>query len=417
MTAGILPPPPAGRDHGRDPGARILVINCGSSSLKFALLHGPQVIGQGIFERLGLPDASARWELEGEGFSAEHAGIDHAGALAEAVRLLETRFGSPLPVDGVGHRVVHGGEYFNQSTLINHEVLSKIERCRDLAPLHNPAHALGIRLARRLLPDVPHVAVFDTAFHQTMPPHAWMYAIPFDVYRRYAVRRYGAHGTSHSYVASAAADMLGIPLERLQLVTAHLGNGCSACAVREGRSVDTTMGLTPLEGLMMGTRSGDIDPNVMQYLRRVSGMPFEETTRMLNHRSGLLGVSGVSNDMRTVLKAAEEGYQRASLAIDLFCYRLAKGILGMAAGLDRIDAIVFTGGIGENNAAVRAKTLGFLGVLRPELDAGRNARHGRGSNGRITQDGSPVACLVVPTNEELAIARETAAFARCARES
>ncbi len=416
MTAELMPPP-AVRETPRKPLRKILVINCGSSSLKFALLDGERVAGQGVFERLGLPDASGRWELNGESFSSEFAGIDHEGALAEAIRLLEGRFGRPLPVDGVGHRVVHGGEYFSTSTLINHEVLSKIERCRDLAPLHNPAHALGIRLARRLLPGVPHVAVFDTAFHQSMPPHAWMYAIPFDVYRRYAVRRYGAHGTSHSYVAGAAAEILGVSLDQLHLVTAHLGNGCSACAIREGRSVDTTMGLTPLEGLMMGTRSGDIDPNVIHYLRRVSGMPFEETTRMLNHRSGLLGVSGVSNDMRTVIKAAEEGYQRASLAIDLFCYRLAKGILAMAAGLDRIDAIVFTGGIGENNAAVRAKTLGFLKLLRPKLDPERNSRNGRGSNGRITHDNSPVACLVVPTNEERAIAMETAAFAGALHES
>jgi acetate kinase len=386
----------------------ILVINCGSSSLKFALVAGEEFLAEGLFERLGRPEASVRWRIRGgTPVTADCSGAGHEQALERLIGILGDHFDKPLPVRAVGHRVVHGGEFFSEATVIDWEVLLKIERCRDLAPLHNPAHAKGIRMARKFFPDIPHVAVFDTAFHQTMPPRAWMYALPFEIYRRYAVRRYGAHGTSHAYVAGKAARLLGKPLEELHLITAHLGNGCSACAVREGRSVDTTMGLTPLEGLMMGTRSGDVDPNIFGYLRKVSGMPSEEVTRLLNHRSGLLGVSGVSNDMRAVLQAAREGYTRAEQAVDLFCYRLAKGLLAMLAGLDRVDAIVFTGGIGENNARVRAQTLGHLGVLAPVIDEERNAGHGRRSGGRITADSSPLTAMVVPTSEELAIAEQT----------
>jgi len=389
----------------------ILIINCGSSSLKFALVTGGEFLAEGIFERLSRPEASGRWKIRGgASASADFAHANHERALREMIAILEQHFGTPLPVQAVGHRVVHGGEFFQDATLINPDVLAKIELCRDLAPLHNPAHAMGIRTARKFFPDILHVAVFDTAFHQTMPPRAWMYALPFEIYRRYAVRRYGAHGTSHEYVTAQAARLLEKPLEDLHLLTAHLGNGCSACAVREGKSVDTTMGLTPLEGLMMGTRSGDIDPNVFGYLRKVSGMPSEEVSRLLNNRSGLLGVSGVSNDMRAVMQAAAEGYAHAEQAVDLFCYRLAKGLLAMAAGLDRVDALVFTGGIGENNARVREETLRHLRVLAPELDAERNTAHGRTSGGRITADSSRLTALVVPTSEELAIARQTERF-------
>jgi len=389
---------------------RILVVNCGSSSLKFALLEGGTILAEGVFERLTLPEASARWTIDGKTATAEYPGINHEGALAAAVALLEENLDRPLRIDAVGHRVVHGGEFFSAATLIDYEVLAKIELCRELAPLHNPAHATGIRVARRLFPDVPHVAVFDTAFHQTMPEHAWRYALPPDMHRRFAVRRYGAHGTSHAYVARKAAESLGRSLGELHLITAHLGNGCSACAVREGRSVDTTMGLTPLEGLMMGTRSGDVDPNIIPYLRRVSGMSSTHVMEMLNHRSGLLGVSGVSNDLRAIVQAAAEGYQRASQAIDLFCYRLAKGLLAMAAGLERIDALVFTGGIGENNALVRARTFDSLRILQPEIDAVLNAAHGRETRGRITRPSSGVLALVIPTSEERAIAEQVAEF-------
>lgn len=391
----------------------ILIINCGSSSLKFALLQDGEVQAEGLFERLGGPNAAARWRIAGgESHLADYPNAGHEAALAEAVRLLEGHFGQPLPVDAVGHRVVHGGEYFRHATLIDHDVIAKIELCRDLAPLHNPAHARGIRVARKYFPDIPQVAVFDTAFHQTMPEHAWLYAVPYQWYTRYGVRRYGAHGTSHAYVAGKAAQIMGKPLSELQMITAHLGNGCSACAIKHGESVDTTMGLTPLEGLVMGTRSGDVDANLQPYLRRVSGMPAEEVTEALNHRSGLLGVSGVSNDMRAILQAAGEGYQRATLAIDLFAYRLAKGILAMAAGLDRVDALVFTGGIGENNARVREQTLGYLRLLNPLVDPDLNQSHGRQSESRITHQESGLLALVIPTSEERAIAEQTATFVR-----
>ncbi len=390
----------------------ILVINCGSSSLKFALLEGNEFLAEGNVERLGTAETNGRWTVAGETGKAMLPGADHAQALAQAVSILETRLGTPLVVDAVGHRVVHGGEYFKEATLINEEVVAKIAACNNLAPLHNPASVLGIGVARQVFPDVPHVAVFDTAFHQTLPPRAWLYAVPYEFYEKHAVRRYGAHGTSHEYVAHQAAAALNRPLEQLHLVTAHLGNGCSACAVREGRSVDTTMGLTPLEGLVMGTRSGDVDANLMPYLHRVAGMSPDDTVDTLNRRSGLLGVSGLSNDMRTVAAAAAQGHERAALALDLFCYRLAKAVLALGAALDRIDALVFTGGIGENNVAVRAKTLGLLTLLGAQVDAPANEVHGRQTRGRITADPSGLLALVIPTSEERAIAARTAAFLR-----
>ena len=389
---------------------KILVINCGSSSLKFALLEGDDFLAEGIIERLGSPEGTGRWTVGGQPGHGEFPGADHARALAAAVAAMEARLGSPLAVDAVGHRVVHGGEHFRRATLVNEEVVMKITSCGDLAPLHNPANLVGIKVARETFPAVPHVAVFDTAFHQTLPPRASLYAVPHELYERHAVRRYGFHGTSHEYVARRAAAALGRPFEELELVTAHLGNGCSACAVREGRSVDTTMGLTPLEGLVMGTRSGDVDANLVPYLHRVAGMSPEETVDMLNRRSGLLGVSGLSNDMRTVATAAGEGHERAALALDLFCYRLAKGLLGLTAALDRVDALVFTGGIGENNPAVRAKTLDALKVLRAQVDPPANDTHGRSTNGRITDGASGLVALVIPTSEERAIAGLTAGF-------
>lgn len=389
---------------------RILVVNCGSSSLKFAYLDGDDFLADGLFDRLGGPDACARWTLSGETVETKIPGATHESALAEAVALLEKHFGAPLPVDGVGHRVVHGGEFLRSATLVDDEVVAQIEQCSELAPLHNPAHAVGVRLARKAFPNVPHVVVLDTAFHQTMPRRTWMYAVPYELYEKHRLRRYGMHGTSYEYVAGHAARALGRPLEEFHLIIAHLGNGCSACAVREGRSADTTMGLTPLEGLMMGTRSGDIDPNIHSFLERVAGMSPEETSEMLNRRSGLLGVSGVSNDMRAVQAAAAAGNDRAEAAIELFCHRLAKGILAMSASLDRVDAIVFTGGIGENSSIVRARSADSLRILGLEIDAARNAVHGANSGGRISTDASPVACLVIATSEERAIAERTAAF-------
>ena len=390
---------------------RILVINCGSSSQKFALMEGNNLLANGILERLASPETSGRWTVDGKPGQGKFPGADHAQAFSRIVGVLEAQLGAPLMVHAVGHRVVHGGEYFRVATLIDDAVVAKITSCYDLAPLHNPANVQGIEVARRRFPGVPHVAVFDTAFHQTLPPRAWLYAVPYELYEKHAVRRYGFHGTSHEYVAGQAAATLGRPLADLQLITAHLGNGCSACAVRDGLSVDTTMGLTPLEGLVMGTRSGDVDANLVPYLQRVAGMAPEETIDLLNRRSGLLGVSGLSNDMRTLTAAArDDGHGRAALAIDLFCYRLAKAVLGLTAALERVDALVFTGGIGENNAPVRAKTLGLLQILRARVDPAANDAHGRQTDNRITDAASGLLALVIPTDEERAIARRTAAF-------
>ena len=390
----------------------ILVINSGSSSLKFALLEvgSGRVFRQGLAERLGSEQAGLRTRAEdgdqsGTETTSEQAlpGAGHAEALEEILAHL----GERRPA-AVGHRVVHGGETFKASVVVDDQVVARIRACNDLAPLHNPPNVLGIEIARRRFPDLPHVAVFDTAFHQTLPAKAFHYAVPYELYERHRVRRYGFHGTSHAIVAAGAARAIGRPLEDLQLITAHLGNGCSACAIKGGRSVDTTMGLTPLEGLVMGTRSGDVDPNLHQFLADQTGRSLAQITDLLNRQSGLLGLSGASNDMRTLLAARERGDARAGLAIDVFCYRLAKALLGLGAALQRIDAVVFTGGIGEHAEAVRAETLAQLCILGPVLDPVRNAAHGVGAGGRITADGSPLLSLVIPTNEELAIARETA---------
>jgi acetate kinase len=390
----------------------ILVINSGSSSLKFALVEvgSGRVFRQGLAERLGTEQAGLRTralEDDGRETAAEQSlrGAGHAGALEE----IFAHLGGRQPA-AVGHRVVHGGETFSASVVLDDAAVAGIRACNDLAPLHNPPNVLGIEIARRRFPALAHVAVFDTAFHQTLPPKAFHYAVPYELYERHRVRRYGFHGTSHAIVADQAARAIGRPLEELQLITAHLGNGCSACAIKGGRSVDTTMGLTPLEGLVMGTRSGDVDPNLHQFLSDQTGQSLAQITDLLNRQSGLLGLSGASNDMRTLLTARDRGDVRARLAIDVFCYRLAKALLGLCAPLDRIDALVFTGGIGEHAAAIRSETLAQLAILGPVIDPARNAAHGVGGgiSGRITADDSRLLSLVIPTNEELAIARETA---------
>jgi acetate kinase len=396
---------------------RILVINSGSSSLKYALIEASsgRVSRHGLAERLGTAEARVHaYSVADEGPPAPPTESDeplpgggHAEALVEILAHLDE-----LPPAAVGHRVVHGGEAFSASVVLDDGAVERIRACNDLAPLHNPSNVLGIELARRQFPALPQVAVFDTAFHQTLPAKAFRYAIPHELYERHRVRRYGFHGTSHAYVAGEAARRIGKPLEALQLVTAHLGNGCSACAIRGGRSVDTTMGFTPLEGLVMGSRSGDVDPNLHQFLAEQTGRSLAQITDLLNRESGLLGLSGASNDMRALLETRARGDARATLAIDVFCYRLAKGLLGLCAALDRVDALVFTGGIGEHAAAIRAETLAQLRVLGPVLDPERNATHGVGeggeAGGRITADRSPLLSLVIPTNEELVIARETA---------
>jgi acetate kinase len=344
-------------------------------------------------------------DLEGVSHRAEIPGADHRAALLRIIKLLG--HGDKLEIKAVGHRIVHGGEDFRGPALITESVLRRIEELGDLAPLHNPAGAQGIRITTELFPDKQQVAVFDTAFHQTLPPHAFHYAIPYEYYEQYRIRRYGFHGTSHHFVVLQGAKRISKPIEQTEFISAHLGNGCSATAVRHGQSVDTSMGLTPQEGLVMGTRSGDVDPNLHLFIQEKEDRPLREITETLTRKSGLLGVSGVSHDMRSVMAASADGNQRARLAVDLFCYRLARTVLGLAAALSSIDALIFTGGIGENNAAIRAQVLTYLSILHPEIDPKLNETHGKGADGRITGR-SGLLCLVIPTNEELMIARETA---------
>ncbi|HEX3132671.1 MAG TPA: acetate kinase [Planctomycetota bacterium] len=380
----------------------ILVINAGSSSLKVAVIDPATGVRRlsALAERLGGDGATltvgktaAKPLNDGSAVGALHALVPHLSR-------------TDLKLHGVGHRVVHGGERFTAATLIDDSVVSGISDCARLAPLHNPANLAGIAAARTALPLLPQVAVFDTAFHQSMPAVAWRYAVPEAWYREHGVRRYGFHGTSHRFVAARAAELLGRPLSELKLVTAHLGNGCSACAIDGGRSVDTTMGLTPLEGLVMGTRSGDLDPGILAHIAAATGQDIAALTKVLNRDSGLLGLSGLSNDLRTVQEAAARGHAGAELALAVFCYRLAKSIAALTVALGRLDALVFTGGIGEHSAQVRTRTLARLGFLGLVEDPAANAAHGP-EHGRITRKGNALA-LVVPTDEELLIARDTA---------
>ncbi|WP_189066019.1 acetate kinase [Deinococcus seoulensis] len=384
-----------------------LVLNCGSSSVKFALLdvRSGAVGLSGLAERLGSGDASARLDLPGGRRSVALPGGTYAEAFAVIAGALD-ELGVRGDVGAVGHRVVHGGERFSEPALITPEVLDAVRACVPLAPLHNPANIAGIEAARAAFPHLPQVAVFDTAFHQSMPEVAFRYAVPEAWYRQHGVRRYGFHGTSHAFVAAEAAQVLDRPLEDLNLVTAHLGNGCSVCAVAGGRSVDTSMGLTPLEGLVMGTRSGDVDPGLHDFIARQAGLSLSEVTAALNRESGLLGLSGLSNDMRELEEAAARGHAGARLAVEAFVYRLAKQMAGMAVALGRVDALVFTGGIGENSAAVRGAVLARLGVLGAAVDPALNARAVRGESGLISPEGS-LPALVINTNEELMIARQT----------
>jgi acetate kinase len=391
------------------PGGLVLVLNSGSSSVKFALVRtgsGKRVMA-GIGERLGTPEALLRVQkFPAPAVDERLPEGTHRAVVARVLEHTTAAMDGGLRLLGAGHRVVHGGEQFSSSILVNDAVIAALRSFSHLAPLHNPANIAGIEAVRAVLPDLPQVAVFDTAFHQTMPPHAYRYAVPEDWYRKYAVRRYGFHGTSHRFVSERAATMLGRPLRELRLVTAHLGNGCSASAVRNGASVDTTMGLTPLEGLVMGTRSGDVDPGLLGYMAERTGLSVDKLTHALNMDSGLQGLAGVGNDMRTVVAAAAEGNERALLALEVFVYRLAKAIAGLVVALDRLDALVFTGGIGENSAVVRGLVLSRLGFLGLAVDAVANADHGRHTGGRVSLAG-PVVALVVPTDEELMIARDT----------
>ena len=398
----------AGQPGGEGSGGLVLALNSGSSSVKFAVLDpetGERALG-GSAEGVGTPEAVLR---------IRRYPADPAGAVAERLPdgsypAIISRILDHLPhtvLAGAGHRVVHGGERFSASVLVDDEVIAAIQQFARLAPLHNPANLAGIEAVRALRPRLPQVAVFDTAFHQAMLACAFRYAVPEEWYTRYGVRRYGFHGTSHHFVSEQAAALLGRPPGELRLVTAHLGNGCSAAAIRDGVSVDTTMGLTPMEGLVMGTRSGDVDPGVFGYLAGQTGQTAEELTQILDTQSGLQGLSGVGSDMRTVEAAAAAGDERARLALDVFVHRLVKAIAGLVTSLERLDALVFTGGIGENSPLVRSRVLERLGFLGLTEDAEANAQHGRRTGGRISRPGS-VQALVVPTDEERVIARDTA---------
>ncbi|MCP9338394.1 acetate kinase [Stutzerimonas xanthomarina] len=387
----------------------ILVINCGSSSIKFALVNEAQATFplQGLAERVGTPEAVLHWQLGDTKQSLNIPGADHRAALERLLPVAQEAAGGKL--DGIGHRVVHGGEHFTGSTLIDEAVLKAIRDSAQLAPLHNPANLVGIDAAMALFPGLPQVSVFDTAFHQTMPEHAFRYAVPEFLYKEHSVRRYGFHGTSHNFVSKRAAEMTELPVDDSCWLTAHLGNGCSTCAIVNGESRDTSMGLTPLEGLVMGTRSGDVDPNLHSYLNRTLGWSLEQIDRMLNHDSGLKGLSGLSNDLRTLQEARVAGHAGATLAFEVFCYRLAKSLASMACALPKLDGLIFTGGIGENSMAVRTRTLEHLKLFNFKLDEEANARCTRGVGGEIQAAGSP-RVLVVPTNEERQIALDTLAL-------
>jgi acetate kinase len=390
----------------------VLVLNCGSSSAKFAVID-PATSAEavsGIAQRLGSKDASLDFKRDGTKESRPLPGAHHEEALRAVVALLH-ELGLAAGLVGVGHRVVHGGSKFSGSMKITPDVVAMVEACIPLGPLHNPPNLLGIKIAQELFPGMLQVGVFDTAFHQTMPAVAYTYPVPFEWLEAHSVRRYGFHGTSHRFVAHQALSQAGLPAGDHAIVTAHLGNGSSCTAVRNGHSVDTTMGLTPLEGVMMGTRSGSVDPAIIGHMAGALNKPAQEILDALNKKSGLLGVSGLSNDMRTVEEAAAKGHVRAGLALDIFCYVLAKAIAALVVPLGRLDALVFTGGIGENSVTVRAKTVQQLGFLGLTIDPAANATHGRSQQGRITTGTRPQA-LVVPTNEELMIAMDTADIAK-----
>jgi acetate kinase len=390
--------------------SRVLVVNTGSSSIKYQLfeMDGPKVLASGLVERIGEAGARLTHRAgDADPLVVEERIADHSEGFERVFAAFETAGGPVTDLAGIGHRVVHGGDRLTEPTLIDDQAIAAIADQAPLAPLHNPSNLLGIRIALASFPGTPQVAVFDTAFHQTMPPRAWRYAVPRDLADELRIRRYGFHGTSHAYVSRKAAEHLGRPAAEVNLITLHLGNGASVAAVQGGRCIDTSMGLTPLEGLVMGTRSGDLDPAVVFYLHREAGLSVDDIDDLLNKHSGMLGLAG-ANDMREVARLVGEGDQAAAEALDVYCYRIRKYVGAYAAALGRLDALVFTAGIGENNDAVRAGVCSGLEGLGVTLDPRRNkARSAKPRT--ISADDSPVAVLVVPTNEELEIAEQTLA--------
>lgn len=396
---------------------KILVINCGSSSLKYQFLDmdNESVLAKGLVERIGIEGSVLKHEKTGMDKEVINADIkDHEIALKLVMdALVNEKYGAIKDlseIDAVGHRVVHGGESFAKSVLIDENVMKGIKDCIDLAPLHNPPNIIGIRACQKLLPNVKMVAVFDTAFHQTMPESSYIYAIPYEYYEKYRIRRYGFHGTSHLFVSERAAQIMGKNKEDLNIITCHLGNGASVSAIKGGKCIDTSMGLTPLEGLIMGTRSGDMDPAIVTFLMEKEGLSAKEVDNMLNKKSGVLGISGVSSDFRDIEEEAEKGNKKAQLALDMFHTRVKKYIGAYAAQLGHVDALVFTAGLGENSAESReeiCKNMDFLGI---EIDT--NVNKVRGKETLISTENSRVKVYIIPTNEELVIARDTLALTK-----
>lgn len=390
---------------------KVLVLNSGSSSIKYQFFDTKEKIAlaKGMVERIGMAGAvlsHSRYDGDSVRIVAEI--LDHAMAIEYVLAVMLSKNHGVIEdkkdIEAVGHRVVHGGETFSGSVLITDEVTKVLQENVELAPLHNPPNIKGIQAVTRILPDTPQCGVFDTSFHVKMPPHAFLYGIPFELYKRYKIRRYGFHGTSHRYVSARAAELMGKDISELKIVTAHLGNGCSMAAVDKGLSVDTTMGFTPLEGLLMGTRAGDIDPSVILYVMGKEGLSLSEAGTLLNKHSGLIGISGESSDMREIISAVKEGNKRAKYAFDIFCYRIKKYIGGYAAAMGGIDALVFTGGIGENAVEVRTQVCEDLKFLGIELDENRN----NNKEETISPDDSKTKVFRIPTNEELVIALDTA---------
>ena len=393
----------------------VLVVNCGSSSLKYQLINSDTetVLAKGICERIGI-DGRLVYQKVGCDKEITNAAMPtHKQAIQMVLDALvneKTGAISELSeIDAVGHRMVHGGEKFACSTLLTSEVLEVVEECNDLAPLHNPANLIGVRACQELMPNVPMVGVFDTAFHQTMPDVAYMYGLPYEYYEKYGVRRYGFHGTSHSFVSKRAAELLGLNYEDSKIIVCHLGNGSSVCAVKNGKSIDTSMGLTPLEGLTMGTRCGDIDPSIIEFIAQKENLDLAGVMNVLNKKSGVEALSGISSDFRDIEIAAKEGNERAALAQKVFSYRVAKYVGAYVAAMNGVDAICFTAGVGENDARIRELVMENLTYLGIEINREVNNAT-RGEDKIISTADSKVTCMIVPTNEELAICRETVAL-------
>ena len=391
---------------------KVLVVNCGSSSIKYQLfeMDNELVLAKGLVERIGLEGSILTHQPTGKEKKVINANItNHVIGISLVLEALtDANYGvisNMNEIDAIGHRGIHGGEKFSDSVLINENVIKAIEECNDMAPLHNPPSISGINACSELMPNVPQVIVFDTAFHQTMPKHAFMYGLPYEAYEKYGIRRYGFHGTSHKYVSQRVADLMGKDFNDLKIITCHLGNGSSVAAIKNGKCIDTSMGFTPLEGLLMGTRCGNIDPAIIPFLMKKENMTMDQIDNYINKKSGVLGVSGISSDFRDIEKAAEGGNDRAQLALDMFTYEVVKFVGSYAAAMNGVDAIVFTAGVGENSIEMREHISSGLEYLGTKVDKEKN--NIRGKEREFSVDGSKVKLFVIPTNEELVIARDT----------